>query len=536
MARRLAGVAPRRLRTRLAAALSAAALIVPVSLLLGTPPAAAATVGAIAGYGGKCVDVAAANPANGTQVQLYACNGSTAQQWTVADDGTIRALGKCLDIAAASTANGARVQIYDCNGTGAQRWSYSAGQVVNPTSGKCLDATGPSSADGTPLQIWTCTGAANQTWTLPTGGTPPPPAGGFTHPGVLVSRGQLDFVRGRVQAGAQPWTAAYNQMMGSRYASLSRTPAPRAVVECGSYSNPNYGCTDEREDAIAAYTDALAWYVTGDARYAQKAIQIMDAWSATITAHTGSNAPLQTGWAGSVWPRAAEIIKYTYSSWPNANRFATMLRNVYLPMVRNGSSSNGNWELSMMEATVGIAVFLDDRASYDAAVTRFLNRTRAFIYLPSDGALPYTVPGSGLDTSSEIINYWHGQSTFVAGLAQETCRDFTHTGYGISAISHVAETSRIQGRDLYPQVGERLRHALGFHSTYQLGTAAPSWLCGGSLTRGLGPITEVGFNAMGNRLGNTMTNTQTLTLQQRPAGSNNLFVAWETLTHGDNPN
>lgn len=32
-----------------------------------------------------------------------------------------------------------------------------------------------------------------------------------------------------------------------------------------------------------------------------------------------------------------------------------------------------------------------------------------------------------------------------------------------------------------------------------------------------------------------MTNTQTLT-RNRLAGSNNLFVVWETLTHGDNPN
>ncbi|PWR15661.1 hypothetical protein DKT69_09725 [Micromonospora sicca] len=535
MARQLAGAASSRPRIRLAAALAAATLVIPASLTVSMPAASAAVVGAITGYGGKCVDVAGANPANGTQVQLFTCNGTAAQQWTVADDGTMRALGKCLDVAAAGTANGAKVQIYDCNGTGAQQWSYASGQLMNPASGKCLDATGPSSADGTSLQIWTCTGAANQSWTLPTGDGTPPPSGGFTHPGVLVSRSQLDFVRSRVQAGAQPWASAYNQMMSSWYANLSRNPAPRSVVECGSYSNPNYGCTDEREDAIAAYTTALAWYLTGDGRYAQKSIQIMDAWSATITSHTGSNAPLQTGWAGSVWPRAAEIIRYTYGSWPNATRFTTMLRNVYLPVVRNGSNSNGNWELSMMEAAVGISVFLDDQASYDAAVTRYLNRTRAFIYLPSDGTLPYTVPGSGLDTSSEIINYWHGQSTFVAGLAQETCRDFTHTGYGISAISHIAETSRIQGRDLYPQVGERLRHALGFHSKYQLGEPAPSWLCGGSLNRGLGPITEVGYNAMANRLGYAMANTQTLTMQQRPAGSNNLFVAWETLTHGDNP-
>ncbi|MFF7762428.1 alginate lyase family protein [Streptomyces griseorubiginosus] len=360
----------------------------------------------------------------------------------------------------------------------------------------------------------------------------------FAHPGVTVSRGQLDFVRGKVEAGAQPWKGALDQMLASKYADLNRTPKPRAVVECGSYSNPNYGCTDEREDAIAAYTDALAWYLTRDDRYARKAIQLMDAWSAVITDHTNSNAPLQTGWAGSTWPRAAEIIKYTYTgSWANSGRFATMLRNVYLPEIINGSNSNGNWELSMMEAAVGISVFLEDKASYDKAMGKFRTRTAAYVYLESDGALPKTVPSQNLDTRAKVVNYWQGQSTFVTGLTQETCRDFTHTGYGISAISHVAETSRIQGQDLYgTDVGERLRQALGFQSKYELGAAVPSWLCGGSLKTGLGPVTEVGYNALHHRLGIGMTNTQALTERNRPAGSNNLFVAWETLTHGDNPN
>ncbi|WP_372665353.1 alginate lyase family protein [Amycolatopsis kentuckyensis] len=367
--------------------------------------------------------------------------------------------------------------------------------------------------------------------------TPAPAAPAtFTHPGVLVSRPQLDFVKTQVNAGAQPWKAAYDQAVSSSYASLSRTPKPRAVVECGSYSNPNYGCTDEREDAIAAYTDALIWYISGDARYAQKAIALMDAWSATITSHTNSNAPLQTGWAGSSWPRAAEIIKYTYSSWPNSGRFGTMLRNVYLNKIINGSNSNGNWELSMMEAAVGISVFLEDKTNFDKAVTRYRNRVAAYVYLSSDGALPKTVPGSGLSSRDQIVGYWQGQSTFVDGLTQETCRDFTHTGYGIAAIADVAETLRIQGQDVYgTDVGERLRQALGFQSKYQLGTAAPSWLCGGSLKLGLGPVTEVGFNALHTRLGIAMTNTQTLTERQRPAGSNNLFVAWQTLTHAANP-
>lgn len=108
--------------------------------------------------------------------------------------------------------------------------------------------------------------------------------------------------------------------------------------------------------------------------------------------------------------------------------------------------------------------------------------------------------------------------------------------YGLSAISHIAETGRIQGQDLYPEIADRLCHALGLHAKYLLGAAVPSSLCGGSLTDSLGPITEVGFNALHNRMGIAMTNTQTLTEQQRPAGSNNLFVAWETLTHANNPN
>ncbi len=124
--------------------------------------------GQITGYGGKCVDVAGANSANGSQVQLYTCNGTNAQNWTVASNQALQALGKCMDVNAAGTANGTKVQLYDCNGTGAQQWTHtSSGQLVNPESGRCLDATGPSSADGTPLQIWDCTGGSNQAWNIP---------------------------------------------------------------------------------------------------------------------------------------------------------------------------------------------------------------------------------------------------------------------------------------------------------------------------------------------------------------------------------
>jgi chitinase len=133
----------------------------------GTPPTGGKT-GPIKGIAGKCVDVAAASSANGTAIQLYTCNGTNAQTWTVNSNGSISALGKCMDISAAGTANGTVVQLYDCNGTGAQSWqAQSNGTLRNPASGRCLDATGQSSADGTRLQIWDCSGGSNQIWTLP---------------------------------------------------------------------------------------------------------------------------------------------------------------------------------------------------------------------------------------------------------------------------------------------------------------------------------------------------------------------------------
>jgi hypothetical protein len=142
---------------------------------LSVAPASAAT-GTITGLAGKCLDVAAANSANGTAVQLYDCNGTAAQQWTVGSDGSIRALGKCLDVTGNSTANGAKLQLWDCTGGANQKWTVSSARdIVNPQADKCADVTGNTSANGTPIQIWSCTGGANQKWTAPApdGGTTP---------------------------------------------------------------------------------------------------------------------------------------------------------------------------------------------------------------------------------------------------------------------------------------------------------------------------------------------------------------------------
>jgi hypothetical protein len=127
------------------------------------------SAGPITGLDGLCVDDRGASSANFTPVQLYTCNGTNAQQWTVVESGsTLQAFGKCMDIDAAGTADGTTIDLYTCNDTAAQVFiGQSDGALYNPQSGKCLDDTNWSTTPGTQLQIWDCTGSPNQQWTLP---------------------------------------------------------------------------------------------------------------------------------------------------------------------------------------------------------------------------------------------------------------------------------------------------------------------------------------------------------------------------------
>jgi hypothetical protein len=144
-------------------------IMFPQVIFAGTvPPPVTGPTGPITGYVGKCVDDQGANTANGTPIQIYDCNGTNAQNWTVASDGTLRVLGKCMDVTGGGTANHTLVQLYDCNGTGAQQWKPQAnGSLLNPQSGRCLDDLGFGTNNGNQLGIWDCNGYANQVWHLP---------------------------------------------------------------------------------------------------------------------------------------------------------------------------------------------------------------------------------------------------------------------------------------------------------------------------------------------------------------------------------
>ena len=131
-----------------------------------TPPPTGAT-GPITGYEGLCLDDRSASTAAFNPIQVYTCNGTAAQSWTVESNNTLEVLGNCLDVDAAGTANGTLVDLYTCNGTAAQTWDHqSNGELINPNSGKCLDDTG-FGGSGTQVQIWACADSSNQQWNIP---------------------------------------------------------------------------------------------------------------------------------------------------------------------------------------------------------------------------------------------------------------------------------------------------------------------------------------------------------------------------------
>jgi len=352
-------------------------------------------------------------------------------------------------------------------------------------------------------------------------------AAGFYHPGVLVNRAQLDFVKQKVAAGAEPWKSAFEAAKNSPLGALTYDPKPRDTVESGPYSKPDLGAKDEQRDSEAAYTQALLWYLSGDKTYANNAIKIMNAWSHTLTGgHKLANGPVQAAWCGEQFPRAAEIIRYTYDGWSESDveQFKKMLAEQYVPSLIHGSGENGNKELAMSEALINIGVFNDDRQLFDAGVKMWRGRAPAYIYLTSDGPTP--LKAAGWDSMPIWGN--KGLTTpLVDGLLQESVRDSGHANMGLAAMVNAAETARQQGIDLYGEQAKRIMAALEFQAQYlppNNATPPPN------LSFQAHPTWEIAYNHYHNRLGYDLPKMAGVLEHIRPTGVNH-HMAWETLTH-----
>ena len=125
--------------------------------------------GAITGYAGRCVDDYHSGTAGGNKIDIYSCNGSAAQTWTLTPSGELRnsASGMCLNDAGYG-GQGTKLIQWTCGAYSNEHWARTpAAQYKLAYNGLCLNDPGYSTADGTQLIIWACGSYANERWSLP---------------------------------------------------------------------------------------------------------------------------------------------------------------------------------------------------------------------------------------------------------------------------------------------------------------------------------------------------------------------------------
>jgi hypothetical protein len=276
-------------------------------------------------------------------------------------------------------------------------------------------------------------------------------AGKFVHPGIYHNFADLAFMRKKIEAKAEPWWEAWNKLTSE--ARLTWKPHP--VEEWNANKNAYM-----QGDAVAAYAHALRWSLSGEPAHADKAIEILNAWSSTLKTITGTTSQemVVCGWNGCHLANAAELLVHGAppggkpSGWAPADvtRSKKMLGMMYDVIKDFKPRFNGNWDAAMMNTMLCIAVFSDDRAMFDRAIDHFHGK--------------YAGDAPQRPRNGHLTGY-----ILPTGQCQESGRDQGHTQMGLGNYVAICEVARRQGVDLYGAENNRLLLGLEYTVKYNLG-------------------------------------------------------------------
>src|SRR6185312_15800024 len=162
-------------RNRAVGFLAAVAAVVGLGLAGPTTAAHAAATppsGTIVGNNsGLCLSVTGSATSAGASTDLYTCNGSVSETWTLESNGTIlnNNSGLCLSATGNSSALKTVADINTCDGDAYEQWTAgSGGTLVEGASGLCLSVTGSATTLKATADLYTCNSSASEFWTVPT--------------------------------------------------------------------------------------------------------------------------------------------------------------------------------------------------------------------------------------------------------------------------------------------------------------------------------------------------------------------------------
>jgi hypothetical protein len=418
-----------------------------------------------------------------------------------------------------------RIEWYACLGTAfvIALGGCGSDKVNQANSGGTSSTGGTTSSAGT-------TSAAG---TISSGGTTSSAGttsnAGWIHPGALDSAAQLAFVKAQIKANAPPWIDHFNAMKPA-----FAVPGAETIPALNN-ADPNSKTNEDaqKQQAQRAYGNALAYWYTDDTTYADQAVAILKAWSNVepYVVYNGTlyQSMLDGAWIGTLLGPAAELVR-NYMSPADLAQVQAMFKTVFIPSLSVMDPSNGNRDLTQIDAMFSIAVFCEDRALFESAQQRLAYRIPGYIYLQSDGATPKaSIPGAGWYSP----NYASPNSN---GLMQESCRDFDHhTQYAMAAFLAAAEVAWNQGVDLYAQYQDRFTAGMELIAL-QMTSGTMQGVCtnGDTTTADVYNTFEIGYNHYHNVVGLALPNTAAVLPRIRESGQSQWNIFYETLTHAGN--
>ena len=310
----------------------------------------------------------------------------------------------------------------------------------------------------------------------------PSPAREFLHPGITYTQGDFDRMRAMVVAGREPWKSTFDALLRSPWASFDVTPPPvRTEIGPGQF-NGTVGQWGRR-----AHDLALVWKLTGDERYAAKAVAILNANSHYTHTHQGGTAALDNGKIN-LLVEAAEMMR-DYPGWAaeDQKRFKAMLRSpdCFLPAIFNFDCARfGNQGLFAARAMMAIGIYLDDDKLYERALRYLKGEKHREDDAPYRPGPPETGSPIG-ETEFQQEWRWSGRlgdepdyqyddqiAQYIKpnGQCQESSRDQAHTMCGLHLLVAIADIAWNQGDDLFSFADSRI--LLGLEWTYRYNLSA----------------------------------------------------------------
>lgn len=289
------------------------------------------------------------------------------------------------------------------------------------------------------------------------------------HPNMFLNQSEIEDIKEKVMSNREPWKTAYERLMSEADSSLS---TPIQSVTYGGITPPTGDIHDywagtvlipdpDRTDYRAAIklgksvrALGISYALTGDSRYADKAVQLINAW--TVTPSTRMN-PRFTPGPNNTWVNVIEYyvtfpgmfygadLIWNYPGWNSADKdeFKSWAKDLISSSGRNKPSNPQNYENWRTLFISSAAVVADD-----------------------------------YDTLNWVSNYWKeliplqmdSQGKMIREL--ERHNSLSYSLYAIGPMIQAAEIARHHGTDLYNYRladGRSLELALDFHAPYVAG-------------------------------------------------------------------